>query len=119
MGSNVLPYQHSNKTVDKPWGKEEWLEINESYCFKKIFVEDGKKLSVQYHKVKKETMCLMSGEAAIYINGKCFVMTPGDWIHINPGDVHMLHGIKNACILECSSPEVEDVVRLKDHYGRK
>lgn len=106
------------KVVKKPWGREEWLELNQNYCMKKLFINDGKKLSLQYHKKKTETMCLVKGSAIIHYNNKSISMVVGDWIHISPGDVHMLEGEKDCCIIECSSPEVDDVVRLKDHYNR-
>ena len=82
-------------SIDKPWGREEWLVLNEKYCLKRLYVNEGKKLSLQYHEVKKETMFLESGVCDLLLNGETILM-----------------------ILEVSTPEVEDVVRIEDDYGR-
>ena len=55
------------KTVYKPWGKEEWLELNEKYCYKRIYINAGHKTSYQYHDFKRETNYLISGKAEIWL----------------------------------------------------
>ena len=106
------------KTVEKPWGKEEWLVLNDKYCLKRLYVNEEHKLSLQYHEVKKETMFLESGLCDLLINGKKHLMKEGQAYTINPEDVHRLIAITDTIILEVSTPEVDDVVRVEDDYNR-
>jgi mannose-6-phosphate isomerase len=55
------------KTVHKPWGKEEWLELNDAYCYKRIYINEGYKTSYQYHNFKKETNYIIEGTAEIWL----------------------------------------------------
>ena len=55
------------KVVHKPWGKEEWLELNDAYCYKRIYINAGYKTSYQYHQFKKETNYIISGEAEVWL----------------------------------------------------
>ena len=105
-------------SIDKPWGREEWLVLNEKYCLKRLYVNEGKKLSLQYHEVKKETMFLESGVCDLLLNGETILMEIGVPYTINPQDVHRLIPYRDTVILEVSTPEVEDVVRIEDDYGR-
>ena len=106
------------KTVEKPWGKEEWLVLNDKYCLKRLYVNEGHKLSLQYHEVKKETMILEEGTCDLIKNGERILMRYGEPYTINPKDVHRLVAYKDTTILEVSTPEVDDVVRLEDDYER-
>jgi len=104
--------------VDKPWGREEWLVLNDKYCLKRLYVNEGHKLSLQYHEEKKETMILEEGECDLIKNGDKIMMKHGLAYTINPQDVHRLIAHKDTTILEVSTPEVDDVVRLEDDYER-
>ena len=105
-------------TVDKPWGREEWLVLNDKYCLKRMYIEQGKKISLQYHEVKKETMILESGLCDLILNEDKILMEIGVAYTIQPEDIHRLISYSDSIILEVSTPEVEDVVRLEDDYDR-
>ena len=108
--------------VEKPWGYElRWAETSR-YVGKVIHVDAGHALSLQYHKVKEETILLWSGriEFEIEEDGQRVTreMTPGQSAHITPGTVHRMTAIEDSDIFEVSTPELQDVVRLEDRYGR-
>ena len=108
--------------VDKPWGYElRWARTNR-YLGKVIHVDAGHALSLQYHKVKDETILVWSGRILLEIEegGRRVTreMGQGDSVHITPGTVHRMTAIENSDIFEVSTPEIEDVVRLEDRYGR-
>jgi mannose-6-phosphate isomerase len=108
--------------VDKPWGYELRWATTDRYVGKVIHVEAGHALSLQYHNVKDETILLWSGRLTFEIeeNGKRVSreMSPGDHVHITPGTVHRMTAIEDSDIFEVSTPELEDVIRLEDRYGR-
>tara|TARA_R110002020_G_scaffold104675_1_gene244767 strand:+ start:305 stop:673 length:369 start_codon:yes stop_codon:yes gene_type:complete len=106
------------KTVTKPWGKEEWLVVNDSYCLKKLYVNEGQRLSLQYHEKKKETMFLQIGECDLKLNDEMIHMVHEKAYTINPGNIHRVEAKTDCIILEVSTPEVEDVVRLEDDHKR-
>ena len=116
----------SKKTVQKPWGREEILEVNHRYAMKILVVKPGKRLSLQYHEVKVETMFCLSGTGALEITDhdtgvtEEHFVTPGTFKTIWPFDIHRLRasGQEELIILEASSPELDDVKRLEDDYGR-
>ena len=108
--------------VDKPWGYELRWATTDRYVGKVIHVDAGHALSLQYHNVKDETILLWTGRIQFEIeeNGKRVTreMTPGDRVHITPGTVHRMTALEDSDIFEVSTPELEDVVRLEDRYGR-
>jgi mannose-6-phosphate isomerase len=113
------------KRIDKPWGYELWWARTERYVGKILHLEKGHSLSLQYHNVKDETILVQAGELLFETRPKGetgelrrIVMKPGDVFHITPGTVHRMTGIEDTDILEVSTPELEDVVRLEDRYGR-
>lgn len=108
----------SPKIVLKPWGREVWYAHEDRYAGKILEVTKGHALSLQKHEKKKETMYLQSGRLAYHLNGVDFEMAPGQCITISPGDVHRIEAIEDAVILEVSTPELDDVIRLEDRYGR-
>ena len=108
--------------VDKPWGYElRWAETAR-YAGKVIHVDAGHALSLQYHEIKEETILLWSGRIRFEIeqDGQRVTreMTPGQSVHITPGTVHRMTAIEDSDIFEVSTPELQDVVRLEDRYGR-
>jgi quercetin dioxygenase-like cupin family protein len=109
--------------VDKPWGYELHWARTDRYVGKIIHVNKGHALSLQYHNVKDETIFLWSGKLLfeIEINGKLTQreMAPGEAVHIMPKTVHRMTALEDSDILEASTPELQDVVRLEDKYGRK
>ena len=113
------------KVIEKPWGFEEIIEHNDFYAFKKLGMNKSHKCSVQYHKVKRETVYLVSGVLKLYIGGTedgldsdVIIMKPGRSITIDPGVIHRMEAVEDSIYLEASTPELDDVVRLKDEYNR-
>ena len=110
--------------IDKPWGWEHILDLNERYCVKHLFVKDGHRLSEQYHERKRETLFLIWGaaELSLRVDGTTHstAMVVGQPNPILPGTVHRVRGAapEGALILEVSTVELDDVVRLHDDYGR-
>lgn len=110
------------KRDEKPWGYELWWACNERYVGKLLHINAGHKLSLQYHERKDETIHLWSGELALVLdegNGlEEHRMKPGESYRVRPFTKHRMIAITACDILEASTPEVEDVVRLEDSYGR-
>jgi mannose-6-phosphate isomerase len=108
--------------VEKPWGYELWWARTERYVGKILHVTAGHALSLQYHNQKEETIYVYSGRLLFEIQeGERLVgkeLLPGDRIHVTPGTVHRMTAIEDCDLFEVSTPEVEDVVRLEDRYGR-
>ena len=106
------------KIVDKPWGREVWYAHEDRYAGKLLEVTKGHALSLQKHEVKQETLYLLEGRLIFHFNGTDHEMEPGECITVNPGDVHRMEAIEDSVLLEVSTPELDDVVRLEDRYGR-
>lgn len=107
------------KVVKKPWGHEEIIVKNDKYVVKHLYVKAGCRLSEQYHNQKIETMMLVSGEAWVEVNHRGFYLAPMVPVFIDRKIVHRLGaGKEDALILEVSTPELDDVVRLNDDYDR-
>ncbi|MEG6522876.1 mannose-1-phosphate guanylyltransferase/mannose-6-phosphate isomerase [Desulfotomaculum sp. 1211_IL3151] len=113
---NSLPWDC--KTKEKPWGREVWWSVTEKYVGKVLFVKAGQCLSKQYHEVKSESMVFTTGSGYIEINDKKLAIRPGLVVDIPAGTVHRVEAITDVTILEVSTPELDDVVRLEDKYGR-
>ncbi len=110
--------------VEKPWGKERLLVCTESYVMKFLHIDSGHRLSLQYHKKKRETLHCISGEAIAIVgdsqeNLKKIRLVPGVTLHVEPGTVHTFESVTDTVLVETSTPEIDDVVRLKDNYGRQ
>lgn len=110
------------RRVDKPWGHELiWAETSR-YVGKVLHIVAGERLSRQYHRVKEETLLVQSGEMELEIGPAPEVrsvrLRPGDTFHITPGLVHRMIAITDVEVIEVSTPELDDVVRLEDEYGR-
>jgi len=106
------------KVVEKPWGRESWWAVTERYVGKVIEVRAGHSLSLQYHEKKLESMLFVSGRGVVTLGDVKRRVGPGDSITIEPGTVHRVAADSDLRIIEVSTPEVEDVVRLQDEYGR-
>jgi mannose-6-phosphate isomerase-like protein (cupin superfamily) len=111
------------RVVDKPWGHElVWAETDR-YVGKILHVKKGERLSLQYHVRKDETVMLLSGRMLFEHFGEGEVprtveLGPRQPFHIPPGLRHRMTAIEDCDIVEVSTPELEDVVRLEDNYGR-
>lgn len=110
--------------VEKPWGWELWWAHTDRYVAKTLFIRAGEQLSLQYHERKDETIYVQSGEMLFLVDtgdGRGLreqIMKPGDAYHVRPGTIHRMRAITDTTVLEASTPEVDDVVRLEDSYGR-
>jgi mannose-6-phosphate isomerase len=111
------------KRVEKPWGYELVYASTDRYCGKIIFIRAGEQLSLQFHRKKDETIFVHSGRVEFEIGepGKPVdteVVAPGRAFRLEPGTVHRMRALEDTVLLEVSTPETEDVVRLEDRYGR-
>lgn len=112
------------KIIEKPWGREEILVHTENYVLKRMVINSGHRMSLQYHEKKEETIYVISEDPLLVWTSKSdkdfFEVVKGEHIHIKPGDIHRFGATKlGPCvILECSTTELEDVVRLSDDYSR-
>jgi mannose-6-phosphate isomerase len=109
--------------IPKPWGREELLEKNDKYMVKRLTMLAGRKCSLQYHKEKRETIYILTGRLRIYVgeNEDALIEKeyfPGDSITLKPGILHRMEGIEDSIYLEASTPEIDDVVRIRDDYKR-
>ena len=104
--------------VTKPWGSELWITHNDKYAGKKIYIIAGHRTSLQFHKIKQETIYLESGVGRITIGKKTYLLSPGNVYEIKPGVVHRIEATGDCHIIEFSTPELDDVVRLEDDYDR-
>ena len=110
--------------VEKPWGYELWWARTDRYVGKLIHINKGQALSLQYHNRKDETIYVHAGKMLFEMGPSADAleqreMGPGDVVHVTPPTVHRMTAIEDTDIFEVSTPEVEDVVRLKDRYGRE
>jgi mannose-6-phosphate isomerase len=113
------------RRVDKPWGHEEiFALVDGKFCGKAIHVNDGHALSLQYHEEKEETICVQSGRLRVEIglhedDLESFDLEPGESIHLRPGVRHRVTAVGDTVMLEASTTQLTDVVRLEDRYGRQ
>lgn len=110
-------------TVDKPWGHELIWAKTSRYVGKILHVRAGEALSLQYHRVKDETVMVLSGRLRFefFAEGEApnsRELGPHEPFHITPGLRHRMIAIEDTDVLEVSTPELTDVVRLEDRYGR-
>ncbi|MDH3455315.1 MAG: cupin domain-containing protein [Gemmatimonadota bacterium] len=112
-----LPYR-----VEKPWGHELIWAKTDRYVGKILHIEPGHLLSLQYHEKKDETIFVLRGEIIFRVQiGDELTerrMHEGERYHVTPGTVHQMEAIQVTDLLEVSTPELDDVVRLQDRYGR-
>jgi mannose-6-phosphate isomerase len=109
--------------VGKPWGYELRWAITDRYVGKILHINSGEALSLQYHNVKDETILLSSGLMRLELEDEAGelrsnVMQIGDVVHIAPGRRHRMVALEDSDVFEVSTPELDDVVRLEDRYGR-
>jgi mannose-6-phosphate isomerase-like protein (cupin superfamily) len=113
------------RTVEKPWGYELIWALTDTYCGKVLFVKAGHALSLQFHREKDESWLVQAGRAKLELGdaGQAAlveeVVGAGHAFHYTPGTVHRVTAIEDTTILEVSTPQLDDVVRLEDAYGRE
>lgn len=114
----------SKRTVYKPWGREEWLELNDRYCYKRIYINAGYKTSLQYHHYKYETNYLIDGTAELWLEDdkgviQKTIIRAGDYFNVQPPRQHRIIALTDIILQEASTPEVDDVIRVEDDTNRK
>jgi mannose-6-phosphate isomerase len=112
-----------NTKVDKPWGYELRWAITDRYLGKVLHINKGEALSLQYHRQKDECQYILAGAIDMEVGPTEGEMTTrrmraGDTVHLTPGTRHRLTAVEDTDIFEVSTPEIDDVVRLEDRYGR-
>jgi mannose-6-phosphate isomerase len=122
-GVEVLVGSADYPRVEKPWGYELHWAKTERYVGKILHVTAGHALSLQYHNRKDETILLWAGRLLFEIERDgslvSLEMKPGDRVHVTPRTVHRMTALEDCDIFEASTPELDDVVRLEDRYGRE
>jgi quercetin dioxygenase-like cupin family protein len=113
------------KVVPKPWGEERWLAHTDLYAGKLLILKKGHRLSLQYHEQKHETQYVDSGRIKYTLGS---VDRPGEYeeviapagttVMLPPGAIHRMEALEDSRFFEVSTPELTDVVRLEDDYGR-
>jgi mannose-6-phosphate isomerase-like protein (cupin superfamily) len=110
------------RRVPKPWGYELIFAKTDRYCGKILHVNRGESLSLQYHEIKEETLFVVSGELKLTIevsgDRRDLLLRAGEAFHIHPGMIHRMEAMEDTDVAEVSTPELDDVVRLDDRYGR-
>jgi mannose-6-phosphate isomerase len=108
--------------IEKPWGYEVIFAHTHQYVGKILHIEKGHKLSLQYHKEKDETVYLHSGKIILEIHTNNSInsikMLPGMNFHITPNTIHRMIAEEDSEVLEASTSQLDDVVRIEDDYGR-
>jgi mannose-6-phosphate isomerase len=111
------------RRVEKPWGHELWFALTDRYAGKLLHVRAGQRLSIQYHEQKDETSYLLSGRLRLSQGPSADSLVTTEleagaaWRN-QPGQVHTIEALEDAVVIEVSTPELHDVVRLADNYGR-
>ena len=122
----MLEMLNRKREIVKPWGKEViWAETKD-YVGKLLYINEGHKLSLQYHEEKEETILVVAGELEVLISGhgrmgiSSLKLSEGDTYHVTPGTIHRFAASlgTNVVIAEVSTNHLDDVVRLEDDYDR-
>ena len=112
------------RRVDKPWGHELIWAQTDRYVGKILVIETGRRLSLQRHEVKDESIYILSGRLLLTLEDdggdvRTEELGPGDHRHVPTGRIHRYEAVERCEILEVSTPELDDVVRLQDDFGRE
>ncbi len=124
---------HLPKIVEKPWGREVWYADQSAYAGKVLEVKQSRRLSLQYHERKTETLYLLSGKvlltfrpiasgetpsASLVTAADQRVWLPGQALHVPVRTIHRFEALEDSVLLEVSTPDLTDVVRLQDDFSR-
>jgi len=112
------------KIVEKPWGREIWVAHTDKYAFKIIEIRQGTRTSLQYHVKKHEHLYVDRGAVEMEWENdqgqmETFVLRPGEVVENKPGRKHRMTAVEDVRLLEVSTPELDDVVRIADDYRRE
>jgi mannose-6-phosphate isomerase len=118
-------FSFQSEKVEKPWGHELIWAKTDAYAGKLLFVRAGEAISLQFHREKDESWYVLEGRAELQLGeaGQAVlsreVVGPGVAFRFEPGTVHRIRAVNDTTILEVSTPQLDDVVRLEDEYGRE
>jgi mannose-6-phosphate isomerase len=118
-------FASESKNVEKPWGHELIFAHTDRYAGKLLFIKAGESLSLQFHNAKDESWYVLEGRAQLELGepGERMLVNEvvgrGAAFRLKPGTVHRVNAIEDTTIIEVSTPELDDVVRLEDRYGRE
>lgn len=109
--------------VPKPWGSEQLWASTNSYAAKLLTITEGHRLSLQYHREKEESILVLSGRLRLHLEDDhgemaLAVLGPGQFRRVPPGRRHRFEAVTDVEVVEVSSPQLDDVVRLEDDYDR-
>jgi mannose-6-phosphate isomerase len=125
MRTNGVSQIQRIQVVNKPWGHEEiFALIPGKFCGKVLHVRAGHSLSLQYHRVKEEVISVQHGTARVEVGDdqealSVLELGPGEGVHLPAGRIHRVTALTDVRLLEASTTELDDVVRLADRYGRE
>lgn len=110
--------------VEKPWGWELWWTVTDRYVGKVIFITGGRRLSLQYHNEKDESVFVVEGEMILHLEDSSGEMQeiplgPGEFHRVPVGKRHRFEAVTDTRLIEVSTPELDDVVRIEDDFGRE
>ncbi|MGI9647099.1 MAG: cupin domain-containing protein [Acidimicrobiia bacterium] len=119
-----MDQQKTTTRVDKPWGWELWWTVTDSYVGKVIFINAGQRLSLQYHEQKDESVFVIDGEMILHLEDEAGELQPirlgaGEFHRVPVGQCHRFEAVTDTRLIEVSTPELDDVVRLEDDFGRE
>ena len=111
------------KIIDKPWGWEKLIEVNDDYVVKELFMKEGNSCSLQYHEKKHETFYVLKGKLKFEVGTDRYNLVEmelnvGEFFTIEPLVVHRMSAVIDSLYLESSTNYLDDVIRLEDKYGR-
>ena len=118
------PCSFAPRRIDKPWGHELIWALTDRYCGKMITIETGRRLSLQFHEQKDEAILVLSGRLRLFLEDETGTLTvrelgAGDAAHVAVGRRHRYEAIERVELVEVSTPELGDVVRIEDDFGRE
>ena len=116
QGPSAIP--SDARLIEKPWGAEYIWAVTDRYAAKLLYVRAGEELSLQYHVKKTESMWVLSGSGVLVLGSERVALHPGVTITILPDTIHRVEAIYDLSIMEVSTPDLDDVVRITDRYGR-
>lgn len=122
--NHLMESLESANRVEKPWGWELWWTVTDRYVGKVIFIEGGRRLSLQYHNEKDESIFVIDGEMILHLEADDGAMLeiplgPGEFHRVPVGKRHRFEAVRDTRLIEVSTPELDDVVRLEDDFGRE
>lgn len=117
-GGGRVTEAEASRIVEKPWGREVWWAVTDTYAAKRLEVRAGHILSLQYHEKKHETLFFESGRARLRLGQEELEVGPGTVATVPTGYLHRIEALTDTVIIEISTPQLDDVVRLEDRYGR-